>query len=165
MPYNELRRLKLFLVDAWAESVMPVDPATDRLVPIDYAWPGPYQKPTHVWFYNGRVESDYGPMGAGTKRRDQTVTFNAVIECTRVGKTVDAEGRNVLQQQADEMVEMIAGRIDQWVAQNPTLGQTVAGMVPVDFARFQSFELAGGPTTNGVGTTGLVQISYRTRPK
>jgi len=163
MAFNDLPRLKLYLVDQWAQ-IMPVDEQTGRQVPVDYAWPGDHQKPTHVWLPNERTTSQPGAQRAGRKRRDQSVSFDVVIECSRTGRTIDPSGRNVLQQTTDIVVSTIAGLLDEWIADNPKLGQTSPGMVPVDFATFDSFESAGGPSPTGVKTIGLCQITYRIRP-
>lgn len=163
MAYNDQIRLKLYLVDAWNQ-IMPTDTSTGMSVPVDYAWPGVHQKATHVWMPNQRTASQPGAMKAGRKRRDQTSSFDVVIEASLKGRTLDPSGRNVLQQEADQIVSDVAGLIDEWVADNPTLGQTATGMIPVDYATFDSFNSEGGPTTDGVRTVGICQITYRLRP-
>jgi hypothetical protein len=165
MAYNELSVVKRAVVGALAP-LMPTDPETGDRAPIEYAWPGEQlTRPLHVFTANGRTTSTPSTMGAGRKRRDQSVSFDVIIECRRTGETVDGEGRNVLQEQADELVETVAGIIDQWVADNPTLGLTEAGDVPVDYATFDSFTLEHGPLATGVGARGICQITYRIRPK
>ncbi len=165
MGYNQLSVVKRAVVEA-LEQLMPTDPETGEPVPCEYAWPGSqHQRPLHAWTANGRTTSQPASMGAGRKRRDQTVSFDVIIECLLAGETVDGEGRNQLQQVADERVEEIAGIIDQWVADNPSLGLTEAADVPVDFASFDAFTLEHGPLATGVASRGVCQITYRIRPK
>jgi len=165
MGYNHLTTVKL-AVAAALEPLMPTDPDTGQAIPLDYAWPGPeLKRSTHAWLANGRTVSTPGSLSAGRKRRDQQVSFDVIIECVLVGETVDTEGRNILQQVADARVEEVAGIVDQYVADNPLLGQSQAGDVPIDYATFDSFTLSSGPLADGVGSTGVCQITYRIRPK
>jgi hypothetical protein len=163
MAYDQARRVKHTMIAALAE-LLPADDATGQPVPIDYAWPGKAQRSTHVWFVGARTVSEPYAMRAGRKRRLQATAFDIVIEAHLQGATLDAEGRNVLQEQADEIVEEIAGIIDEWVADNVTLGQTTTGSVPIDDASFDSFTLTHGPVDTGVVSVGVVTISYRLRP-
>ena len=158
MAYDQPRRVKQTMVAALAD-LMPDG------VPVEYAWPGTNgQKPTHVWFVGARTLSEPYAMRAGRKRRLQATSFDIVIEAKLTGQTVDGAGVNVLQEQADEIVEQIAGIIDEWVADNVTLGQTASTDVPVDDASFDSFTLTHGPVDTGVVSIGVITISYRLRP-
>lgn len=164
MAYDQLWRVKTSMATALAE-VMPNDADTGRPVPVHYAWPGhDHQKVTHVWFAGGRKVSEPGAQRAGRKRRNQTTTFDIVIECHLTGKTLDANGENVLQVRADEIVEEIAGVIDEWVADNPLLGQTTSSDVPVDWSTFDLFTLVNGPESTGCASRGICTISYHLRP-
>jgi len=165
MAYVDVPTLKRSIVDQLAE-VMPDCPVLSKRVPVDYAWPGQKnQRPTHVWMFNARMLSEYGSMGAGTKRRDQVWTLQLTIEHWRSAVAVDASGSNELQQQIEAVVVDIAGRIDQWIASHPTLGQSTTGSVPVDYARFAGFVLEQGEHPNGAAARGTVDIEVRIRPK
>lgn len=164
MAFVDIATLKRSIVDQLAE-IMPNDP-DGRHIAVDYAWPGTEnQKPTHVWLFNARCVSEYGAMGAGRKRRDQVWTLQFVIEHWRDGRTLDGQGRNVLQEKVDATVAEIAGVIDDWIATNPTLGQTAAGDVPVDFATFNGWTLEQGERATGASARGTVDITVRIRPK
>jgi hypothetical protein len=164
MAYDQARRVKQTMVEALA-AVMPTDPETGESVPVDYAWPGTnHQQVCHVWFVGARTESTYGGMRAGRKRRDQVTTFDIVIERKLLGQIVDGDGVNVLQAQADELVEDVAGVIDEWIADNVTLGQTTASDVPVDYGSVVSFVLTHGPIDVGVMSVGVLTVQYRLRP-
>lgn len=165
MAYTDIPALKRSIVDQLA-AVMPTCLVLNQPVPVDYAYPGHNnQRPTHVWMFNARLVSDYGSMCAGTKRRDQLWTLQILIEHWQAALTVDAAGSNELQQQVEAVVVDIAGRIDQWVAANPTLGQTTSGSVPVDYATFAGFVLEQGEHPNGAAARGTVDITVRIRPK
>ena len=158
MAYNLLTTLKRGLVVELAQ-ILPSDTV------VEYAWPGSkYQKPVHVWTANGSTVSQPSTMRAGRKRRDQRVTFDVIIECYETAKTVDAQGVNVLQEVADEKVETIAGLIDEWIADNPLLGQTTTSSLPVDYATFDGFTLTHGPTDTGCAARAVCTISVRLRP-
>ena len=165
MAYVDIPALKRSVVDQLA-AIMPQrwDGAE---IPFDYAWPGTAnQKAAHVWLFNARCVSEYGSLGAGRKRRDQTWTLEIVIEVLREGVVIDpATGLNVGQELADAAVVEIAGLIDEWIAENPTLGQTTSTDVPVDFATFDTFVLEQGEHATGASARGTVAISVRIRPK
>jgi hypothetical protein len=164
MAYNHLSRVKGSMATALAK-IMPTNPATGTAIPVDYAWPGTQrQHPTHVWFAGGRTLSGPSTLKAGRKRRDQTVSFDIIVESRIKGPTVDSNGVNVLQQQVDEIVEEIVGLIDEWVADNPLLGQTTSSDVPIDWATFDSWTLTHGPEDNGCAALAVVTISYKLRP-
>jgi hypothetical protein len=164
MAYYELSRVKRSMVEALA-AIMPNNEATGQAIPVHYAWPGSQrQAPVHVWFVGGRTVSSPSTMRAGRKRRDQTTTFDIVVECNMKGPTLDEFGVNVLQEQADQVVEEIVGLIDEWIADNPQLGQTTSTDVPIDYATFDSSQLAHGPLDNGCASIALCTVSYRLRP-
>lgn len=165
MAYNQLATVKA-AVAAGLAAVMPVDEQTNEVIPVHYAWPGQqHQRPTHVWLAGGRAVSDPAGMVAGRKRRDQRWSFDVIIECARRGQTVDDTGTNVLQRDADEIVEEIAGLVDEWVAANPKLGQTTTNDVHVDYGLVDSFTLEHGPTPDGVAARMIVTLTYRIRPR
>lgn len=158
MAYDQTRRIKQTMVTALAD-VVPDG------VPVDYAWPGTnQQKETHVWFVGARTVSEPYAMRAGRKRRLQTTEFDVIIETHLKGPTLDGGGVNVLQARADELVESVAGVIDEWVADNVTLGQTASTDVPVDHGSVSSFTLSHGPVENGVTSIGVLTITYTLRP-
>lgn len=164
MAYDQISRVKRSMVAALAE-IMPGSEATGFPVPVHYAWPGAeHQRPLHVWFANARTVSQPSTQRAGRKRRDQTVTFDIIVECRLKGATRDKNGVNVLQEQADAQVEEIVGLIDEWVADNPLLGQTTSDDVPIDWATFDGWTLTHGPESDGCGAIGVVTISYHIRP-
>lgn len=165
MAYADIPALKRSIVEQLAE-IMPDCPVLNKAVQVDYAHPGAnLQRPTHVWMFNARMVSEYGSMGAGTKRRDQVWTLQLLIEHWQAARTIDGSGANELQQQIEAVVVDIAGRIDQWIAANPTLGQTTSGSVPVDHATFAGFVLEQGEHANGAAARGTVDITVRIRPK
>jgi hypothetical protein len=165
MAYADIPTLKRAIVDQLA-AIMPDCPVTNKPVPVDYAYPGQKnQRPTHVWMFNARCLSEYGSMGAGTKRRDQLWTLQLVVEHFRDARAVDGSGSNELQQQIEAVVVEISGLIDQWVATHPTLGQNTPGSVPVDHATFAAFALEQGEHATGAAARGTVDITVRIRPK
>lgn len=164
MAYDQLSRVKRSMAEALAEA-MPNNESTGHPIPVHYAWPGSAkQAPTHVWFVGGRTVSGPSTQKSGRKRRDQTTTFDIVVECNMKGPTLDEFGVNVLQEKADQVVEEIVGLIDEWIADNPLLGQTTSSDVPVDSSRFEGWSLIHGPLDNGCASIGLCTVSYRLRP-
>lgn len=164
MAYVDVPALKRSIVDQLAQ-VLP-DGFDGKPIPIDYAWPGTdKQKPVHVWMFNATTASEPRGQMAGRKRRDQTVTLDIVVEVIKQGATVDQSGRNVLQEAVDAKITEIVGVIDEWIADNPTAGQTSSADVPVDWARFDGWTLEQGVLTGGASGRGTVRISIRTFPK
>lgn len=165
MAYVDPVALKLVLVDQLSE-VMP-NAAGEQPIPVDYAWPGPalQRRTGHVWLFNARCVSEYGAMGAGRKRRDQVWTFEVVAEVVHEGEAVDGSGRNTGQAKADATLVAIFGAIDDYVATNPTLGQTTTGDVPVDFATFDGYTIEQGQHATGASVRGTGVITVRIRPK
>lgn len=168
MAYDRPSKVRRDLVTAWRK-IMPVDPATSARVPVDYTWPGQYQKPLHVWFLRARRESEPGSMGrspSGLSRRDQRTSLQFVVECRLTDKVTNDDGVNVLQEQADAKVEQIVGLIDEWISKNPTLGQTTSADVPVDYGVFDVMETEQGLLEHaGVASRALCTITYRIRPR
>lgn len=166
MAYVDLPALKRSLVAQLAEAMPRTDDGNQ--IPVDYAWPGSahQRRRGHVWLFNARCVSEYGAMGAGRKRRDQVWTFEIVAEVVYDGAAIDpATKRNIGQEQADATVVLIFGTIDDFVAENPTLGQTGAGDVPVDFAMFGGYTIEQGQPDKGASVRGTGTITVRIRPK
>lgn len=164
MAWVDIPRLKRSVVEQLREVMPSLDGWPE--IRVDYAYPGEkHQRPVHVWLFNARCVSEYGAMGAGRKRRDQTWTFEVVIEAVHQGASVDGQGFNIGQERADAIVTEIAGAIDDYVATNPTLGQTQSGDVPVDHATFSGFTLEEGQHATGAATRGTCAITIRIRPK
>lgn len=165
MAYVDIPALKRSIVDQLAAEVLP-DGFDGKPIPVDYAWPGiDNQKPVHVWMFNAAVTSEPRAQMSGRKRRDQTVELTIVFEAVKQGATVDRSGRNVLQEIVDAKIAEIAGSIDEWLADNPTAGQTSSSDVPVDWARFDGWTLEQGVLDGGASARGTVRISIRTFPK
>lgn len=164
MSYIDIPRVKRSVADQLA-AVLPND--IDGLkVRVDYAWPGAEaQRPVHIWFFGGRLVSEPDGQMSGRRRRDQTVTLPLVIEVQVEGRTLDGQGYNVLQEKADGIVNQIVGMIDEWLADNPTAGQTSSDDVPVDAATFGSFTLQEGLSATGATARGTCEISLRMYPK
>ncbi len=164
MAYNQLKTVKLACVAAWAE-IMPNDPISGRPIPVGYAWPGSWQqRAASVWTVGGRTNSLENSLKAGRRFRNIETTFEVVSEVYLTGKTLDESGMNVLQQEADDLVEMITGTIDEWVADNPRLGFTdINGPIFVDWATFDSVTLEHGPTDTGVAARHICEITYHAR--
>jgi hypothetical protein len=164
MAYNQLKTVKLACVDAWAE-IMPNDPVSGQAIPVGYAWPGTWQqRAASVWTSGGRTTYLENSLKAGRRFRRVETTFQVVSEVYLTGRTLDESGANVLQQEADDLIEQITGTIDEWIADNPKLGFTnTAGAIFIDWATFASVTLEHGPTENGVAARHVCDITYHAR--
>lgn len=164
MAYVDIPALKRSVVDQ-LEPLMPLTP-DGKQIPFDYAHPGiDHQKMAHVWLFGARCLSVPSTQSAGRKRRDQTWSLTIQIEAIDPGPVVDATARNIGQQRVDALVMEIAGIIDEWVAEYPTLGQTYDYSVPVEWAQVDSITLEEGVRDNGSAAACQVVISARIRPK
>ena len=165
MAYADIPTLKRSLVNQLAE-ILPND-WDGNACRIDYAHPGEkLQRQLHVWFFNARCVSEPGSMGAGRKRRDQVWQLTLMVQAMRKTRTVDpATSQNVGQEKLDAYVMAVFGAIDEWVADNSTLGQTTNNDVPVDYATVDTFTLEEGISPTGAGAVGTLTISVRIRPK
>jgi hypothetical protein len=162
--YNQLKTVKLACIAAWAE-IMPDDPISLRKIPVGYAWPGSqHQRAASVWTVGGRTQYLDNSLKAGRRFRNIETTFQVVSEVYLTKKTLDDSGANVLQQEADDLVEVITGTIDEWVADNPKLGfADLNGPIFIDWATFDSVALEHGPTETGVAARHICEITYHAR--
>ena len=164
MAYVDIPTLQRSLVDQLA-AIMPSDWDGNESR-IDYAFPGvAQQRALHAWFFDARGLSVPSTQSAGRKRRDQTWSMSIMVQAMRPVRTLDDSGLNVGQETVDAAVMEVLGLFDEWIADNPTLGQTSSSDPRVDSAQAESFQLQQGAVANGVGAIGTFTFTFRALPK
>lgn len=170
MAANQVVTIKQALVTAWA-AILPNIDGTAQPVGVDYSWPGSRQRLEHVWFYGARTEVTDVVVKAGRRWRDVTTSVDVVVEVSRKGKQVDDTTAVVLQPVVDERCDYLLGLIEEWVADNPTLGYGAGtssdglNSFAVQGALIESVDFEHGPIENGCAARNIARLTYYARIK
>lgn len=168
MAQNQIIPVKQALVVAWS-AILPQIEGTATPVGCDYSWPGAKQKAEHIWFYGARTEVTDLAIKAGRRWREMVTSLDVVIEVNRKGKQVDQNASVVLQPVVDERCDYLLGLLDEWVADNPTLGfgpgTTADNSFAITGALIDGHDFEHGPIENGCAARNIARLTYHARVK
>lgn len=134
-------------------------------VPVNYAWPGTDRKRTeHVWMNGGTSIVSIPSQKTGRKRRNYATTFEIIVEAQRAGQQLDeVDGSTLLQVEVDEAVAAITLVIDEYLADNPTLGLEPDPPRTADVVQLVNIDRAAGQLDVGVISRNILTVRYGAR--
>ena len=168
MAQNQIIAVKQALVAAWNE-ILPTIESTGTPVGCDYSWPGSKQRLEHIWFYGARTDVTDIAIKAGRRWREMVTSLDVVIEVSRKGKQTDETSAVVLQPIVDARCDYLLGLLDEWVADNPTLGfgpgTSADNSFAITGALIDGHDFEHGPIENGCAARNIARLTYYARVK
>lgn len=136
-----------------------------KKVPVNYAWPGTDRKAAeHVWMNGGRSIVGIVSQKTGRKRRNYDTTFEIIVEAQRPGEQLaDDDSETLLQVTVDQAVAAITLVIDEYLADNPTLGLEANPPRTADVVQLVNIDRQAGPMDVGVISRNILTVRYGAR--
>lgn len=121
------------------------------LVQVAYGYPGDDTvKPERIFMGRSRADHDTAALKAGRRFRDETGTFEVVVQTLLLNKTVE---------QAEERAVQLGLEVEECVADNKYL----AGVAGLKWAIVSASELNSGHNEHGSVAELILTITYNAR--